>query len=89
MGFSRLGLAIGGAIGYVGGGWLFDMGKALAQPELPWMMLGIIGFITFLALGWQFSLKRPTRGCWNQTPDSRTCVRALFSFFCWRPGRWY
>ncbi|SUH32723.1 multidrug resistance protein MdtH [Salmonella enterica subsp. enterica] len=49
MGFSRLGLAIGGAIGYIGGGWLFDMGKALAQPELPWMMLGIIGFITFLA----------------------------------------
>ncbi|MBZ3656045.1 hypothetical protein JS565_20505 [Salmonella enterica subsp. enterica serovar Senftenberg] len=47
MGFSRLGLAIGGAIGYIGGGWLFDMGKALAQPELPWMMLGIIGFITF------------------------------------------
>jgi DHA1 family multidrug resistance protein-like MFS transporter len=62
MGFSRLGLAIGGAIGYIGGGWLFDMGKTLAQPELPWMMLGIIGFITFLALGWQFSLKRPTRG---------------------------
>lgn len=24
MGFSRLGLAIGGAIGYIGGGWLFD-----------------------------------------------------------------
>lgn len=62
MGFSRLGLAIGGAIGYVGGGWLFDMGKATAQPELPRMMLGIIGFITFTALGWQFSLKRPTRG---------------------------
>ncbi|EIQ74150.1 putative membrane protein [Shigella flexneri 1235-66] len=62
MGFSRLGLAIGGAIGYIGGGWLFDMGKALSQPELPWMMLGIIGFITFLALGWQFSHKRPSRG---------------------------
>ncbi|MDI4729990.1 hypothetical protein MJH81_22095, partial [Salmonella enterica subsp. enterica serovar Cerro] len=61
MGFSRLGLAIGGAVGYIGGGWLFDMGKALAQPELPWMMLGIIGFITFLALGWQFSHKRTPR----------------------------
>ncbi|AYR41890.1 hypothetical protein SA228140_07126 [Salmonella enterica subsp. enterica serovar Typhi] len=61
MGFSRLGLAIGGAISYIGGGWLFDMGKALAQPELPWMMLGIIGFITFLALGWQFSHKRTPR----------------------------
>ena len=61
MGFSRLGLALGGALGYAGGGWLFDMGKALAQPELPWMMLGIIGFITFLALGWQFSHKRTPR----------------------------
>ena len=27
MGFSRLGLAIGGAIGYIGGGWLFDLGQ--------------------------------------------------------------
>ncbi len=69
MGFSRLGLAIGGAIGYIGGGWLFDMGKALAQPELPWMMLGIIGFITFLALGWQFSHNARRAGCWNPAPD--------------------
>ncbi|MEN3024438.1 hypothetical protein ABC439_35935, partial [Pseudomonas aeruginosa] len=37
MGFSRLGLAIGGAIGYIGGGWLFDLGKSAHQPELPWM----------------------------------------------------
>lgn len=61
MGFSRLGLAIGGAIGYIGGGWLFDLGKSTQQPELPWMMLGVIGIITFLALGWQFSHKRAAR----------------------------
>lgn len=61
MGFSRLGLAIGGAIGYIGGGWLFDLGKSAHQPELPWMMLGIIGIFTFLALGWQFSQKRAAR----------------------------
>ena len=58
MGFSRLGLAIGGAFGYAGGGWLFDMGHALEQPELPWAMLGAVGLITFLALGWQFSHRR-------------------------------
>ncbi|WP_337015603.1 multidrug efflux MFS transporter MdtH [Leclercia sp. AS011] len=58
MGFSRLGLAIGGALGYAGGGWLFDAGKAFNQPELPWMMLALIGVITFFALGWQFSHKR-------------------------------
>jgi DHA1 family multidrug resistance protein-like MFS transporter len=57
MGFSRLGLSLGGALGYTGGGWLFDAGKALQQPELPWAMLGIIGCITLAALWWQFSLK--------------------------------
>lgn len=62
MGFSRLGLAFGGALGYAGGGWLFDAGKAINQPELPWAMLGVIGFITFLALWWQFSTKRATTG---------------------------
>ncbi|WP_375602965.1 multidrug efflux MFS transporter MdtH [Enterobacter hormaechei] len=62
MGFSRLGLALGGALGYTGGGWLFDAGKALQQPELPWVMLGMVGFMTLIALWWQFSDKRSTRG---------------------------
>lgn len=62
MGFSRLGLAIGGALGYAGGGWLFDAGKAFNQPELPWVMLALIGVITFFALGWQFSHKRRVPG---------------------------
>ena len=62
MGFSRLGLSLGGALGYTGGGWLFDAGKALKQPELPWMMLGMVGLMTFIALWWQFSQKRSTRG---------------------------
>ncbi len=62
MGFSRLGLALGGALGYTGGGWLFDAGKALHQPELPWVMLGMVGFMALIALWWQFSDKRSTRG---------------------------
>ncbi|KJM94940.1 multidrug resistance protein MdtH [Enterobacter hormaechei subsp. steigerwaltii] len=62
MGFSRLGLALGGALGYTGGGWLFDAGNALHQPELPWVMLGMVGFMTLIALWWQFSDKRSTRG---------------------------
>lgn len=62
MGFSRLGLALGGALGYTGGGWLFDAGKALHQPEVPWVMLGMVGFMTLIALWWQFSDKRSTRG---------------------------
>ncbi|MEC5320247.1 multidrug efflux MFS transporter MdtH [Brenneria populi subsp. brevivirga] len=58
MGFSRLGLALGGAVGYSGGGWLFDAGHVLEQPELPWFMLGVIGLMTLAALYWQFNLRR-------------------------------
>lgn len=58
MGFSRLGLAFGGALGYAGGGWFFDAGKAMGQPELPWAMLALVGLVTLLALYWQFSLRR-------------------------------
>lgn len=55
MGFSRLGLALGGAVGYTGGGWMYDTGHAVGMPELPWILLGIVGMITLLALYWQFN----------------------------------
>lgn len=58
MGFSRLGLALGGALGYSGGGWLFDTGHRLHMPELPWFMLGIIGLLTLATLYWQFNLRK-------------------------------
>lgn len=80
MGFSRLGLALGGALGYTGGGWLFDAGKALHQPELPWVMLGMVGFMTLIALWWQFSDKRSTRGMLEPNPLSLSVFSAGF---CW------
>ncbi|AKA37082.1 multidrug efflux MFS transporter MdtH [Yersinia ruckeri] len=58
MGFSRLGLALGGALGYTGGGWMYDTGKSLALPELPWFLLGVIGLITLAGLYWQFNQRR-------------------------------
>ncbi|MBH3273472.1 multidrug efflux MFS transporter MdtH [Serratia marcescens] len=58
MGFSRLGLALGGALGYTGGGWMYDTGRAMNMPELPWLLLGAVGFATLLALYWQFSPRR-------------------------------
>jgi len=58
MGFSRLGLALGGALGYTGGGWMYDSGRAMNMPELPWLLLGTVGFATLLALYWQFSPRR-------------------------------
>lgn len=58
MGFSRLGLALGGALGYTGGGWMYDTGRAMNMPALPWLLLGAVGFATLLALYWQFSPRR-------------------------------
>ncbi|NHB96667.1 multidrug efflux MFS transporter MdtH [Photorhabdus stackebrandtii] len=58
MGFSRLGLALGGALGYTGGGWLYDTGHTLNMPQLPWILLGVIGFITLYALHRQFNQRK-------------------------------
>ncbi|CQH28077.1 multidrug efflux MFS transporter MdtH [Yersinia frederiksenii] len=58
MGFSRLGLALGGALGYTGGGWMYDTGRTLEMPELPWFMLGLIGLVTLIGLYWQFNQRR-------------------------------
>ncbi|MGY3870790.1 multidrug efflux MFS transporter MdtH [Aeromonas crassostreae] len=50
MGFSRLGLALGGMTGYVGGGALHDYAMAQGQPWLPWLVLGTVGVVTLLLL---------------------------------------
>ncbi|WP_410014582.1 multidrug efflux MFS transporter MdtH [Sodalis sp. C49] len=54
MGFSRMGAAVGGALGYSGGGWLYDFGTRTATPALPWLILGAIGLVTLVALYMQF-----------------------------------
>lgn len=54
MGMSRIGLALGGATGYIGGGWLLDMARALKQPGLPWLVLAAIGYGTCFMLYRQF-----------------------------------
>ncbi|MFM5451175.1 multidrug efflux MFS transporter MdtH [Aeromonas veronii] len=58
MGFSRLGLALGGMTGYVGGGSLYDFSLQQGQPALPWLVLGTIGVATMLLLVRCFS-RRP------------------------------
>lgn len=61
MGFSRLSLAIGGALGYTGGGWLYDLGHQHNLPQFPWMLLSIIGIVTLVALYyWQLEPKDST-----------------------------
>lgn len=58
MGFSRLGLALGGMSGYVGGGALHDYASAQGQPWLPWLVLGSVGVVTLLLLSHCFA-RRP------------------------------
>jgi DHA1 family multidrug resistance protein-like MFS transporter len=54
MGLSRIGLALGGLLGYVAGGWLSDSSRLLALPALPWLVLSGIGAATWLVLARQF-----------------------------------
>lgn len=54
IGLSRIGLALGGLLGYVAGGYLMDAGKWLDLPGLPWMVLSAIGALTLAALAHQF-----------------------------------
>lgn len=54
MGFSRLGLAIGGFIGYSGAGWLHDIAINLNLPTLPWFALTLIAFFTIIYLNLLF-----------------------------------
>ncbi len=58
MGMSRMGLALGGASGYVGGGWLLDVARQLQHPGLPWLVLGLVGYLTCLLLHRQFRADR-------------------------------
>jgi DHA1 family multidrug resistance protein-like MFS transporter len=50
LGCSRLGLALGGALGYIGGGWLLDVSRQWQWPALPWLCLSLVGGVTLLTL---------------------------------------
>lgn len=59
MGFSRLGLALGGFIGYTGAGWLYDIAIAIGFPHLPWVILTFIGLLTLVYLKYLFKNEPP------------------------------
>jgi hypothetical protein len=59
VGFSRLGLAIGGFIGYTGAGWLYDIAMQIGFPHLPWIVLTTIGLLTLSYLQYQFKNEPP------------------------------
>jgi DHA1 family multidrug resistance protein-like MFS transporter len=60
-GTSRIGMAIGGASGHLGGGWLMDCARQLHHPALPWLTLSAVGLLTLYALSWLLAPHRPLR----------------------------
>ncbi|WP_283148504.1 multidrug efflux MFS transporter MdtH [Silvimonas soli] len=59
MGFSRIGLALGGALGQLFAGAAYDLSRQWHTPKLPWFALSGIGVITWLGL---WKLLKPVRG---------------------------
>lgn len=53
-GFARMGLAIGGLIGYLAGGRLFDYAKTNDNSALIFYSLGGIAFLTLMILAYRF-----------------------------------
>jgi MFS transporter, DHA1 family, multidrug resistance protein len=43
FGFSALSVAVGGMLGNLTGGWLFDLGYQIGFPALCWVVFGIVG----------------------------------------------
>lgn len=50
LGMGRIGLALGGLLGYISGGALMDAERSLGLPGLPWMVLSGVGALTLCAL---------------------------------------
>ncbi|OTQ62632.1 multidrug efflux MFS transporter MdtH [Gilliamella apis] len=59
MGFSRLGLALGGFICYTGAGWLYDLALQIGLPHLPWIILTLVGLLTLGYLEYLFKNEPP------------------------------
>lgn len=59
MGFSRLGLALGGFVGYTGAGWLYEIAIKMGFPHLPWIILTLVGLLTLGYLQYLFKDEPP------------------------------
>jgi DHA1 family multidrug resistance protein-like MFS transporter len=50
FGVASLGLAVGGGLGNLSGGLLYDVGKGTGFPELPWLVFLAVGALTVTGL---------------------------------------
>lgn len=51
FGLNALALAVGGGLGNLSGGLLYDLGRRLDAPALPWVSFCVIGLLTAAGLG--------------------------------------
>lgn len=58
VGFSGVSIGVGGGLGNFVGGWLYDLGRDLAMPLLPWSVFAVIGVVTVWQL-WLFFRRYP------------------------------
>jgi DHA1 family multidrug resistance protein-like MFS transporter len=68
FGVAALSVAFGGGLGSYAGGVLYDLGRRLGLPALPWLVFAMVGLIAALGLSW--TLLRP--GAPDHTPYSRS-----------------
>jgi DHA1 family multidrug resistance protein-like MFS transporter len=52
LGLASFSLAVGGGIGNLTGGLIYDLGEKIGHHELPWLVFGIVGAATMAGL-WQ------------------------------------
>ena len=60
LGVNGLSLAVGGSLGNVLGGVLYDFGQTHDAPALPWLTFGAIGLVTAIALAMTLPRSRTT-----------------------------
>jgi MFS transporter, DHA1 family, multidrug resistance protein len=59
FGVGALSLAVGGGVGNLAGGFLYDLGLALEWTSLPWLIFFAVGLLTGTGLFWlQRTLRR-------------------------------
>jgi MFS transporter, DHA1 family, multidrug resistance protein len=58
FGVGALSLAVGGGLGNLMGGFLYDLGQSLDWPALPWLVFWLVGTVSALGLFWLYRQQR-------------------------------
>ena len=74
FGVAALSLAVGGGLGNLVGGLLYDAGVDLGLPALPWLIFAAVGFAS--AAGLRVTLLQPHGDAADRTPVPRRASRA-------------